>query len=317
MLTVFAVLFTLEALWGYRQQPAKMIRRSYLTNLGTFLLNDTLMSLLSVSSLLMLAERFGHWGLLHSMEDSIGKTLLPFFLLDLTLYLWHRVNHRFAWLWMFHKVHHSDRSMNVTTAFRLHLVEVLLTTVIKGIFIVVVGVSTAIVLVNELVITLFVMFHHANLSFKGESEFGRLLIMPSLHRVHHSSVREEHDKNFGAVFSCWDRLFGSWAELEPQEIGLSNVEALSFMELLKFGFSFNYPSTAPLPGLPALNAMIAEAAYYRAEKRGFASGYEFCDWLEAEKEILARFRGVHRSRQNKPNGWRIFMPPASLARGAV
>lgn len=31
--------------------------------------------------------------------------------------------------------------------------------------------------------------------------------------------------------------------------------------------------------------LIAEAAYYRAEKRGFASGHEDEDWLEAEKEI--------------------------------
>jgi hypothetical protein len=30
---------------------------------------------------------------------------------------------------------------------------------------------------------------------------------------------------------------------------------------------------------------IAEAAYYRAERRGFAPGQEECDWLDAEKEI--------------------------------
>jgi hypothetical protein len=31
--------------------------------------------------------------------------------------------------------------------------------------------------------------------------------------------------------------------------------------------------------------LIAEAAYYRAEKRGFAAGNELQDWLEAEMEI--------------------------------
>jgi len=30
---------------------------------------------------------------------------------------------------------------------------------------------------------------------------------------------------------------------------------------------------------------IAEAAYYRAEQRGFAPGNEDADWLEAENEI--------------------------------
>jgi hypothetical protein len=33
--------------------------------------------------------------------------------------------------------------------------------------------------------------------------------------------------------------------------------------------------------------MIAEAAYYRAEERGFVSGYELEDWLEAEAEVDA------------------------------
>jgi DUF2934 family protein len=32
-------------------------------------------------------------------------------------------------------------------------------------------------------------------------------------------------------------------------------------------------------------ARIAEAAYWRAERRGFAAGHELDDWLEAEKQI--------------------------------
>jgi hypothetical protein len=31
--------------------------------------------------------------------------------------------------------------------------------------------------------------------------------------------------------------------------------------------------------------MIAEAAYYRAERRGFEGGYEWQDWMDAEAEI--------------------------------
>lgn len=35
----------------------------------------------------------------------------------------------------------------------------------------------------------------------------------------------------------------------------------------------------------ALHAMIADAAYFRAEKRGFGAGHELEDWLAAEEEI--------------------------------
>jgi hypothetical protein len=34
-----------------------------------------------------------------------------------------------------------------------------------------------------------------------------------------------------------------------------------------------------------LRGRIAEQAYYRAEQRGFAPGYEMEDWIEAEKEV--------------------------------
>jgi hypothetical protein len=42
------------------------------------------------------------------------------------------------------------------------------------------------------------------------------------------------------------------------------------------------------PPVDLLRAMIAEAAYYRAERRGFAPGHELEDWLIAEIELNAR-----------------------------
>ncbi|HZP87034.1 MAG TPA: DUF2934 domain-containing protein [Burkholderiales bacterium] len=40
-----------------------------------------------------------------------------------------------------------------------------------------------------------------------------------------------------------------------------------------------------MPAPDERERMIAEAAYYRAEKRGFAPGHELEDWLEAEAEL--------------------------------
>lgn len=34
--------------------------------------------------------------------------------------------------------------------------------------------------------------------------------------------------------------------------------------------------------------LIAQAAYFIAQRRGFAPGYEFDDWLQAEAEVEAR-----------------------------
>ncbi len=295
VLTAFAVLFVLEARWGHRKGLAKTARQSYLSNLGTFIFNDTLMSLMSVSSLWVLTGHFGQWGLLSWISDSVWRSFLSFLLLDLTLYLWHRANHSFDWLWMFHKVHHSDRCMNVSTAFRLHFVEVILTTLVKAVVALLTGVDAAVLLANEAVITLFVMFHHANIQFAGEHWLARLIIVPYLHRVHHSVKRKEHDNNYGAVFSIWDRMFSTFAELEPAEIGLRHVPGQGWLELVKFGLT---PNLTPIPQYST--RMIAEAAYFRAEKRGFAPGYDFHDWLDAEKEIRSALA------QTDKNAHRIF-----------
>jgi sterol desaturase/sphingolipid hydroxylase (fatty acid hydroxylase superfamily) len=294
ILAGFAVLLAWEGWRGYRKTPARVSKQSYLSNLGTFLLNDTLMSLMSVSSLLLLAEHVSHKGLLHWVPHPVLQSVLALVLLDLTLYAWHRANHSFDRLWMFHKVHHCDLAVNASTAFRLHFVEVVFTTVVKAGFVVATGVQAATLLANEALITLLVMFHHANIRFKGERLLGWLLIVPSMHRVHHSALRKEHDNNYGAAFSIWDRLFGTFLETEPATVGLQSVPALGVLELIRYGLTCNWapkPQPAELPATASmafLERMIAEAAYYRAEKRGFAPGDEYRDWLEAEREIRLR-----------------------------
>lgn len=284
IVAAFAGLFAVEVRLNRKQQAMKTARQAYRINLYTLLFNDTLLSLLSVSSLYLVAERHDGGGLLAQITSPFWKAAASLALLDLTLYFWHRASHTFECLWMFHKVHHSDPSMNVSTAFRIHFVELLLTACVKAAFIVTTGISPATLLAAETFIALNVMFHHADIAFRGERRLGLLFIAPHLHRVHHSVKRAEHDNNFGALLSIWDRLFGTFAELEPEATGLRNVPAQNFIELLKFGFSRT--ATASSPQAVPTPIMIAEAAYYRAEKRNFAPGFDLFDWIEAEKEII-------------------------------
>jgi hypothetical protein len=45
-----------------------------------------------------------------------------------------------------------------------------------------------------------------------------------------------------------------------------------------------------MPSASEIYEMIRQAAYYRAEKRGFTPGLEAEDWAHAEAEVLARLR---------------------------
>lgn len=51
---------------------------------------------------------------------------------------------------------------------------------------------------------------------------------------------------------------------------------------------------APNEAASARRAMIREAAYYLAQKRGFAPGRDIEDWLRAERQIDAALAAMHR-----------------------
>ena len=292
MLMVFAVLLVLELNYPKRSLPVKQLRQSYRTNIGLFVFNSIVMSLLSAASLLVVAEHYSGLGLLSYIANPAWKSLLSFLALDLMLYFWHRASHSFDCLWMFHKVHHNDPYLNVSTAFRLHIVELLIITVLKSAYIVLLGVDKSMVLTNETLLTLFIMFHHTNISFRSEKRLGQVIIVPYLHRAHHSTERNEHDNNYGAVFSLWDRLFGTLTEREPLEIGIKSSSPQNVLGLVKFGFTTANPAPVPVYELDLnLKAMIAEAAYYKAEKRAFTPGNELLDWLEAKREIIRMVYG--------------------------
>jgi sterol desaturase/sphingolipid hydroxylase (fatty acid hydroxylase superfamily) len=97
----------------------------------------------------------------------------------------------------------------------------------------VIGAEAHVVVVCELVRMLFVLFHHANLSFPGEKWLSYVVITPSLHRGHHSTLRSEHDSNYGIVLSVWDILFGTRKELVPKSIGLELIEAENLVQLFR------------------------------------------------------------------------------------
>lgn len=61
------------------------------------------------------------------------------------------------------------------------------------------------------------------------------------------------------------------------------------------GAAANKKKTAPPPaGVTDKERylLIAEAAYYRAEQRGFAPGHDLQDWLDAETEVERLLAGT-------------------------
>lgn len=274
-----------------RHWPKSLVRQSYKVNASLFIANNLMVSSLSLPGLLTLAEHWAKPDLAVTLPLP-GQAILSFLLFDLSLYLWHRASHRSPWLWQFHRIHHSDITMNVTTAFRLHIMDHLTMAVVKAAYIVLFGFSKESVLFNEMLGALFLVFHHSNIDFKREQWLGNLIITPNLHRLHHSAERHEHDRNYGSTLSVWDRLFNTLAEARPKHLGIQENMRLDWWGLLIAGFTAAKP-TQRVPAIKSyeLDAMIAEAAYYKAERRNFKPGYELSDWLEAKREIINPVNG--------------------------
>ncbi|HMK43433.1 MAG TPA: sterol desaturase family protein [Dissulfurispiraceae bacterium] len=185
-------------------------------------------------------------GLLHVLGvTGLPRIILTVLAMDAITYVWHAANHRIRVLWRFHRVHHCDLNMDVSTASRFHIGEVALAGCLKLACIVSLGLDLIGLAVFETFLMTAAQFHHS--SIRISPAFERLYILfgvpPSMHRIHHSVVITEHDSNYGTIVSWWDRFFGTFRYDVPQEritIGMGayrNFSELGFLKLLRMPFS--------------------------------------------------------------------------------
>ena len=139
--------------------------------------------------------------------------------LDLFDYFWHRANHRITFLWRFHKTHHTDTAMDVTTALRFHPGELMISAIAKALWIAVWGPTAIVWFLFEAMVSLCAQFHHSNTDFPDRIErvVSALIVTPRFHASHHAVDRHYGDANFSTIFSLWDHLFRSFQR--PKKAG--------------------------------------------------------------------------------------------------
>lgn len=151
---------------------------------------------------------------------------------DLGSYVEHRLQHAVPTLWEFHKVHHSAEVLTPITALRIHPLMALFGSTIIAAF---VGSASGIFLylydgkiaavtflgANALLVLHYTIgaYHlqHSHIWFVFPGPLKRHLISPALHMIHHSRNPQHYGKNFGFIFTWWDRLGGSFYVPNPAE----------------------------------------------------------------------------------------------------
>jgi len=206
--------------------------RHAMRNVTLGLLNAVVAALLVaplLAGLSLWAENNG-FGLLRMVPLPPAAAMVAAILMfDGWMYLWHRANHQIGFLWRFHRVHHSDPEMDVTTGIRFHTGEILISSALRLAVVPLLGITIGQFLVYEILLLPVILFHHSNVRFPERIDrWLRLVIVtPAIHRVHHSRQQVETDSNYSSVFSFWDRIAGTLRRRrdgQPVNFGLDEYD---------------------------------------------------------------------------------------------
>ncbi len=250
----FVVTALIETLWPYRVLPSST-RRRWTSN-----------AILQVASSVVMAGAFQLTGIAlaaavqatrHGVLNRIPFPIsfaIGFAALDLTNYVSHRIFHSIGPLWRIHKVHHTETDLDLTTGFRFHPVEGILSQACQLAVIALIGVPPSAVLLVSIAVVVQDFFTHANLRLPETADrlLRWLIVTPAMHRLHHSERVEEHNGNFATIFSFWDRLFGTYvpslaADEAKARWGLADVadgSNLNAARLLALPFGRNRAASA-------------------------------------------------------------------------
>lgn len=239
--SVLIIMALLEAYLPRRERTLKRSER-WLTNLTLSVVNVFALKLLGPMTAIAVANyAVAHdIGLLSFLSLPLWlSVVLGVIVLDMAIYAQHVASHKFPLLWRFHKVHHADQDIDVTTGIRFHPVEALFSMLYKCLIIIILGPLPIAVFVFEVLLNASAMFNHANtkLPLQLDNFIRKLVVTPDMHRVHHSIILHETDSNYGFFLSIWDRLFKTYTA-QPQKghkemvIGLEEFQTPSPVNLL-------------------------------------------------------------------------------------
>jgi sterol desaturase/sphingolipid hydroxylase (fatty acid hydroxylase superfamily) len=146
----------------------------------------------------------------------IGILLMDF----VGAYVPHFIEHKVKPLWMIHLVHHTDHKVDTTTANRHHPLESVIRYSFTLIGVFIIGAPIGIVLLYQSMSLIATQFSHANIKLprKIDHALSYVLVSPDMHKVHHHYVLPYTDSNYGNIFSIWDRLLGTYMELDRDKL---------------------------------------------------------------------------------------------------
>jgi sterol desaturase/sphingolipid hydroxylase (fatty acid hydroxylase superfamily) len=152
-------------------------------------------------------------------------------------YVAHRSMHAWPALWKYHRVHHSDSFVDVTTSYRTHPVENAWRHLWLFSSVWALGIPAAAVVTFRVLSAVNGILEHANVRVwpAFDAALSRVWVTPNMHKVHHSRDRAETDSNYGNLFALHDRVFGTFLPTERAFAVQYGLEDVDPAEIRSFG----------------------------------------------------------------------------------
>lgn len=151
------------------------------------------------------------------------QLLLVAGVLDLSLYLMHRISHQVPWLWRFHMIHHSAERLYWMNGERRHPLHAALMAGPGLVLLFACGAPAAVVATWLGILTVHLGFQHCNLDYRI-GWLRHIFGVAEIHRWHHKRDFADAQVNFGEFLMVWDQLLGTYhdsaGKLGEAEVGM-------------------------------------------------------------------------------------------------
>lgn len=217
-LSVFVGLFAILAISEYLRPRRKLTAPKgsrWFTNAAIVVIDSVLVRLIFPAAAVGVAlwAQSNGYGLFNTVQAPVWVAgLVCIVALDFAVWFSHLLSHKVPMFWRFHRMHHSDTDIDVTTAIRFHPVEIILSMLYKVAWVVALGAPAWSVILFEIILNGVAMFNHSNLKLPLwlDKVLRAIVVTPDMHRVHHSTIPHETDSNYGFNFPFWDKMFGTY-----------------------------------------------------------------------------------------------------------
>lgn len=204
----------LERMFPHNKQQ-RLFRTEWREDLFYFLLSSMMVQLITFLALAPSTIILAKTGTLADARAWVGglpwivQFLAAMLLTDLSQYWFHRLFHRIPFLWGFHAVHHSAKSMDWLAGARMHFVEIILLRGVTSLPLLTFGFAPSVMQAYVGMVYIYASLVHANL--RGDFDWlGKWVVVPRFHHWHHAIEVEGVDKNFAIHFPWLDRIFGTY-----------------------------------------------------------------------------------------------------------